>query len=169
MIELTLITDTDNYRKALQDIYEESVPHFMEVEGRKPLSPFEDIYETAPEIPREFPAKCFAFVCGGEAAGYCWVMEVEPDDLYYILEFIVGERFRKQKIGTNVLKLLDKMYNKKFGYSELLVSAKNYMGLNFWVNSGYTQITAVFPPEAQGTESTELNLRKAIKQISDNT
>ena len=166
MSEFRLITDIENYRAELESICAGSVPHFMEVEGRKPLSPFDDIYEVAPEIPKEFPVQCFAFLYEGEAAGYTWVMEVEPDDLYYILEFTVGEKFRRKKVGTLALKALDELY-KKYTYSELLVSAKNFMGLNFWVQSGYTEITAVFPPEEQNTVAVEMNLRRTIDKHTE--
>ena len=168
MSEFRLVTDMEKYRDSLESICSESVPYFMEVEGRPPVSAFEDMYAAVPELPKDKPVKCYAFLYNGEAAGYTGILEDDEEDLYYILEFTVGEKFRRQKIGTQALQALDKLYE-KYTYSELLVSAKNFIGLNFWVNSGYTQITAVFPPEAQGTVSTELNLRKAIKQISDNT
>ena len=54
------------------------------------------------------------------------------------------------------------IYKEKYDKSELLVSSKNYIGLNFWVKNGYTEITRVFSSEEQNTISTELNLRKKI-------
>ena len=53
---------------------------------------------------------------------------------------------------------------KNYEKSELLVSSKNYCGLNFWVKNGYKEITWVFSPEEQKTISTELNLRKYIQR-----
>ena len=83
--------------------------------------------------------------------------------MYYILEFSVAEKYRRQRFGTRAVRALDEIY-KNYNISELLVSAKNYIGLNFWVNNGYSEITLVLPPEAQGTVSTELNLRRNIQR-----
>ena len=166
MSEFGLITDIENYRAELESICGESTPFFMEVEGRPPVSAFDDIYEAVPELPKDKPAKCYAFLLDGEAAGYTWILEDDEEDLYYILEFTVAERFRRKKVGTLALKALDELY-KKYTYSELLVSAKNFMGLNFWVRSGYTEITAVFPPEEQNTVAVEMNLRRTIDKHTE--
>ena len=135
----------------------------MEVEGRPPVSAFDDIYEAVPELPKDKPARCYAFLFDDEAAGYAWILEDDEEDLYYILEFTVAEKFRRKKVGTLALKALDELY-KKYTYSELLVSAKNFMGLNFWVQSGYTEITLVLPPEEQNTVAVEMNLRRTLKK-----
>lgn len=89
-------------------------------------------------------------------------MEDISDECYYILHFIITNNFRRHKFGTKVLKALDNIYKEKYDKSELLVSSKNYIGLNFWVKNGYTEITRVFSSEEQNTISTELNLRKKI-------
>ena len=163
MSDFDLTTDIEKYRDTLEKICKETVDHFMEVEGRPPLSAFADVYEEVPEIPKQFPIKCFAFIYKGEAVGYTWILDDTESELYYILEFSVAERFRRRKLGTEAIHALDEIY-KNYNISELLVSTKNFIGLNFWVNNGYSEITLVLPPEAQGTVSTELNLRRHIKR-----
>ena len=163
MSELILTSEFEKYRDSLESICRESTPFFMEVEGRPPVSALDDIYEAVPELPKDKPARCYAFLFDGEAAGYAWILEDDEEDLYYILEFTVAEKFRRQKVGTLALKALDELY-KKYTYSELLVSANNYSGLNFWVRSGYTEITLVLPPEAQNTVAVEMSLRRTIRR-----
>ena len=163
MSELILTTELEQYRDSLEAICKGSTPFFMEVEGRPPLSVFEDIYAAVPELPKDKPVSTYAFVYEGEAVGYTRILEDDEEDLYYILEFTVAEKYRRQKLGTTALKALDELY-KKYTYSELLVSAKNYGGLNFWVNSGYSEITLVLPPEAQNTAAVEMNLRRKINR-----
>lgn len=163
MSEVRLVTDLENYRKQLDKVCEESVGFFMEVEGRPPLTAFCDIHKEVPELPAGYPVKCYAILCGGEAAGYTWVMDDTDEKLYYILEFTIGGEFRRRGVGTRALQALDEIYH-SYSVSELLVSAKNYSGLNFWVNCGYNEITLVLPPEAQDTVAVELNLRKRIKR-----
>ena len=114
-------------------------------------------------MPKDFPVKCFAFIFKSEAVGYAWIVEDTERELYYILGFYVAESSRRQKFGTEAIRALDEIY-KEYNISELLVSANNYMGLNFWVNNSYTEITWVIPPEEQGTVSTELNLRRHIQR-----
>jgi ribosomal protein S18 acetylase RimI-like enzyme len=160
MSKIELITDVDKYKISLMSIYNESIEYFMEVEGRRPLSPFDDIYGVA-GIPKDNPVQCYAFLFEGEIVGYSWVMEDISDELYYILHFSIADSFRRQKLGTRALQAIEDMY-KNYEKSELLVSSKNYYGLNFWVKNGYTEITWVFPSEEQKTVSTELNLRKYI-------
>ena len=161
MSTIELITDIDNHEKRLMSIYNESIEYFMEVEGRRPLSPFDDIYSVEPEIPKDNPVQCYAFLFEGEIVGYSWIMEEISDRLYYILHFSIANRFRRRKLGTKALQAIEDMY-KKYDKSELLVSSKNFFGLNFWVKNGYTEITWVFSSEEQMTVSTELNLRKYI-------
>ena len=163
MNELILATELEKYRSSLEAVCEESVPYFIGVEGRPPVSPFDDIHAEVPELPEGKPVKCFAFICNGEAAGYAWILEDDEEDLYYILEFTVAEKYRRQGVGTAALRALDELY-KKYTYSELLVSAKNFIGLSFWVRSGYTEITLVLPPEAQNTAAVEMNLRRTIRR-----
>lgn len=163
MSELILITEFKEYKKALDSIYSENVEHFMEVEGRPPLTAFCDIHKEVPELPKQYPVCCYAFIYQGEAAGYAWVMDDTDSRLYYILEFMIAKKFRRQKLGTKVIKALDDIYS-SYELSELLVATKNFSGLNFWVNLGYNEITLALPPEAQGTVSTELNLRRHIKR-----
>ena len=158
-----LTTDIEKYRDTLESICNESSEHLTETEGRPSLSAFADIYETIPELPKHFPVKCYAFIYKGEAVGYAWVVEDTERELYYILGFYVAESSRRQKHGTEAICALDEIY-KDYNISELLVSAKNYTGLNFWVNNGYTEITYVIPPEEQGTVSVELNLRRHIQR-----
>jgi hypothetical protein len=69
-------------------------------------------------------------------------------------------------LTTDIEKYRDTLESicKDYNTSELLVSTKNYTGLNFWVNNGYAEITCVIPPEEQGTVSTELNLRRHIQR-----
>ena len=162
MSELKIITDISQYKENLERIYEESIEYFMEVEGRRPLSPFDDIHSIEPGIPQQNPIQCYAFLFEGQIVGYSWVMEDISDECYYILHFIITNNFRRHKFGTKVLKALDNIYKEKYDKSELLVSSKNYTGLNFWVKNGYTEITRVFSSEEQNTISTELNLRKKI-------
>ena len=163
MNELKLITKFEEYREELDRIFNESVDYFMEVEGRPTLSAFCDVNKEIPELPKEYPVCCYAFICNGEAAGYAWIVEDTDRKLYYILSFIISEKFRRKKLGTRVIEALDDIYT-SYDISELLVSTKNYSGLNFWVNVGYNEITAALPPEAQGTVATELNLRRYIKR-----
>ncbi len=118
MSDFYLTTDIEKYRDTLESICKESSDYLMKVEGRPSLSAFADVYETIPDLPKNFTVKCFA---------------------------------------------LDEIY-KDYNTSELLVSTKNYTGLNFWVNNGYAEITCVIPPEEQGTVSTELNLRRHIQR-----
>jgi GNAT superfamily N-acetyltransferase len=163
MSDFNLTTNIEKYRDTLEKICKETVDHLMEVEGRPSLSAFADIYEIIPELPKHFPVKCHAFIYKGEAVGYAWVVEDTERELYYILGFYVAESSRRHKFGTEAIRALDEIY-KDYNTSELLVSAKNYIGLNFWVYNGYSEITCVIPPEEQGTVSTELNLRRHIKR-----
>ena len=163
MSDFYLTNDIEKYRDTLESICTESSGHLIEAEGRPSLSAFADIYETIPELPKGFPVKCFAFIYKGEAVGYAWIVEDTERELYYILGFYVAESSRRRKFGTEAICALDEIY-KKYDISELLVSSKNYIGLNFWVNNGYTEITCVIPPEEQGTVSTELNLRRHIQR-----
>ena len=163
MSDLYLTADIEKYRDTLESICKESSEHLTVAEGRPSLSAFADIYETIPDLPKHFPVKCFAFVYKGEAVGYAWIVEDTERELYYILGFYVAESARRQKFGTEAVRALDEIY-KEYDTSELLVSANNYMGLNFWVNNGYTEITCVIPPEEQGTVSAELNLRRHIQR-----
>lgn len=160
MSELKLITDINKYKESLESIYEKSIEYFMEVEGRRPLSPFDDVYSVESEIPKQNPIQCYAFLFEEKIVGYTWVMEEISDECYYILHFIIDDNFRRRKLGTKALKELDNVYKEKYDKSELLVSSTNYIGLNFWVKNGYTEITWVFSSEEQNTISTELNLRK---------
>ena len=163
MSDFYLTSDIEKYRDTLESICRESSAHLMEAEGRPALSAFDDIYETVPELPKNFPGKCFAFIYKGEAVGYAWIVEDTERELYYILGFYVAEGSRRQKCGTKAICALDEIYG-DYNISELLVSANNYSGLNFWVNNGYTEITWVIPPEEQGTVSVELNLRRHIQR-----
>ncbi|MBP5605831.1 MAG: GNAT family N-acetyltransferase [Ruminiclostridium sp.] len=163
MSEVRLVTDFEKNREELDKICNESTAHFMKVEGRPPLTAFCDIHKEVPELPGGFPVTCYAVLCGGEVAGYAWVMDDTDKKLYYILEFIIGERFRRKKVGSETLRALDDFYS-EYSISELLVSANNYEGLNFWVKNGYTEITLVLPPEAQDTVAVEMNLRRHIKR-----
>lgn len=161
MSEIRLVTDIEKYREELDRICNESAEHFMKVEGRPPLTAFCDIHKEVPELPEGFPVTCYAILCDGQVAGYTWVMDDTNERLYYILEFIIGKEFRRKKAGTNTVRALDDIYS-KYDISELLVSADNYEGLNFWVKNGYTEITLVLPPEAQDTVAVEMNLRRHI-------
>ena len=88
MSELKIITDISQYKENLERIYEESIEYFMEVEGRRPLSPFDDIHSIEPGIPQQNPIQCYAFLFEGQIVGYSWVMEDISDECYYILHFI---------------------------------------------------------------------------------
>ena len=163
MCDFNLTTDIEKYRDTLESICNESTEYLMEAEGRPALSAFADVYEIIPDLPKNFPVKCFAFIYKDEAVGYTWIVEDTERELFYILGFNVAEKFRRQKLGTEAIHALDEVY-KNYNISELLVSTKNFTGLNFWVNNGYSEITVVLPPEAQGTVSTELNLRRHIQR-----
>ena len=110
MSELKIITDISQYKENLERIYEESIEYFMEVEGRRPLSPFDDIHSIEPGIPQQNPIQCYAFLFEGQIVGYSWVMEDISDECYYILHFIITNNFRRHKFGTKVLKALDNIY-----------------------------------------------------------
>ena len=163
MSDFYLTTDIEKYRDTLESICKGSSDYLMKVEGRPALSAFVDVYETIPDLPKNFPVKCFAFIYKEEAVGYAWIVEDTERELFFILGFNVAESSRRQKCGTKAICALDEIY-KDYNTSELLVSTKNYTGLNFWVNNGYTEITCVIPPEEQGTVSTELNLRRHIQR-----
>ena len=163
MSDFYLTTDIEKYRDTLESICKESSDYLMKVEGRPALSAFADVYETIPDLPKNFPVKCFTFIYKEEAVGYAWIVEDTERELFFILGFNVAESSRRQKCGTQAICALDEIY-KDYNTSELLVSTKNYTGLNFWVNNGYAEITCVIPPEEQGTVSTELNLRRHIQR-----
>lgn len=158
-----LTTDINLYRKELERIHAESVEYFISAEGRRPLSAFDDIYNEVPGLPKNCPITCYAFLYKEKIIGYSWVMEEIPQSLYYILHFVIDEKYRRCKLGTMALRALDEIYKGKYDKSELLVSAMNYAGLNFWVKNGYTEITCVFSPEEQDTLSVELNLRRTVR------
>lgn len=164
MSKVKLITDLNLYRKSLEKIHIDSVDYFMSVEGRSPLSPFEDIYRAIPGLPENCPIACYAFLFNEEIIGYAWVMEEIPADQYYILHFVIADRYRRCKLGTMALNALDELFKDKYNRSELLVSSTNFAGLNFWVKNGYTEISGVYPPEAQNTLSVEMELRKTIQR-----
>ena len=164
MDEIELTTDLCKYRDRLERIYQNSIEYFMKVEGRTPLSAFDDIHQKVPELPENCPIVCYAFLYQEEIIGYTWVMDEIPDGLYYILHFVIAEQYRRRKLGTKALTALDEIYKNKYDKSELLVSTMNYAGINFWVKNGYSEITRVFPPEEQNTLAVELNLRRTIQR-----
>jgi len=163
MNDFNLTTDIEKYRDTLESICKESSECLLEVEGRPALSAFADVHDTIPDLPNHFPVKCYAFIHKDEVVGYAWIVEDTERELFYILGFYIAENSKRQKYGTQAIYALDEIY-KDYNTSELLVSAKNYVGLNFWVNNGYTEITCVIPPEEQETVSTELNLRRRIQR-----
>ena len=130
MDEIELTTDLCKYRDRLERIYQNSIEYFMKVEGRTPLSAFDDIHQKVPELPENCPIVCYAFLYQEEIIGYTWVMDEIPDGLYYILHFVIAEQYRRRKLGTKALTALDEIYKNKYDKSELLVSTMNYAGIN---------------------------------------
>lgn len=70
MSDFYLTTDIEKYRDTLESICKESSDYLMKVEGRTALSAFADVYEIIPDLPKNFPVKCFAFIYKDEVVGY---------------------------------------------------------------------------------------------------
>jgi len=95
MGDFYLTTDIEKYRDTLESICKESSDYLMKVEGRPALSAFADVYETIPDLPKNFPVKCFAFIYKEEAVGYAWIVEDTERELFFILGFNVAESSRR--------------------------------------------------------------------------
>ncbi|WP_314064872.1 GNAT family N-acetyltransferase [uncultured Vagococcus sp.] len=147
-------------KTSLSFLYEEACPHFMQVEGRRPLKPLEDIREHI-GVPPEEVVTCYTIYYGNDVAGYAWILE-KPKIYYYILHFYIGDDFKRRGIGKEALLAFDAIYKKKgISQSELLVSGSNYFGLAFWVSMGYNSIVYFeAPAENSPTTSVELELAR---------
>ncbi|MBR3341485.1 MAG: hypothetical protein IKG30_07675 [Clostridiales bacterium] len=82
MSDFYLTTDIEKYRDTLESICKESSDYLMKVEGRPALSAFADVYETIPDLPKNFPVKCFAFIYKEEAVGYAWIVEDTEEGIF---------------------------------------------------------------------------------------
>ena len=87
MSDFYLTTDIEKYRDTLESICKESSNYLVEAEGRLALSAFADVYEIIPDLPKNFPVKCFAFIYKDEAVGYTWIVEDTERELFFILGY----------------------------------------------------------------------------------
>lgn len=142
-------------------LYEEAIPHFEQVEGRRPLKPLVDIRELIGNPPLDQEVACYTIYFNQRIAGYAWIL-LKPDLYYYILHFYVGNQFKRQKIGQGAVQALDVLFKQKGIHRlELMVSGANYLGLVFWTSVGYNQIIYVEAPEENSlTSSVELELAR---------
>lgn len=143
----------------LNTLYEEARPHFLQVEGRVPLKPLEDIREMIGNPPEDELLFGYTIYYGEEIAGYAWLLE-KPNEYYYLLHFYIGNAFKRKGIGKHAVLAFDTLFKQKgISRSELMVSGSNYLGLSFWVSIGYNHIMHVEAPEENSpTTSVELEL-----------
>ena len=161
MIKIT--KSTDNHQESLNQIFEESIPYFLKVEGREPLKPLEDIREQIGNLPASVNITCFTIFFNNEIAGYTWILE-ESTEFYYVLHFYVKDSLKRQNIGRSTIELLDNLYRQKgINTCQLLVSGSNYLGLKFWTEIGFNKIVYVEAPDENSPTSTvEIELERTF-------
>lgn len=145
----------------LQEIFLESKNYFMDVEGREPLKPFEDIRKIIGNPPEKEEIVCHTIFYNEEIVGYIWTLE-KPSQYYYILHFYIKNSHKRKGIGRNSISILDSIFSEKnINKSELLVSGSNYLGLKFWTNIGYDKIIYIEAPDENSlTTSVEIELSR---------
>lgn len=160
---IKIIKSTNEHSKCLNEIFEESIPFFIQVEGRKPLEPLTCIRGKIGNPPPSIKTMCFTIFFNDEIAGYTWILE-EKIKYYYILHFYIKDSFKRKSIGRETIKALDKIYRKKgIKTCQLQVSGSNYIGLKFWTNIGFNKIIYVEAPEENSlTSSVELELERSF-------
>ena len=152
-------------KEQLNQIFEETKPHFQRVEGRDPLPPLIDIQTVIPGIPPE-KCHCLSIYYLKQIIGYLWVFEDSPTN-FYLFHFAIREKYRGLGLAGLAMNELEKNYGQKnYQTAELFVSGANYLGLKFWTTLGFTKILNVYPPEDLGTASVELELQKQLAPSS---
>ncbi|MFS1030050.1 GNAT family N-acetyltransferase [Enterococcus casseliflavus] len=92
--------------------------------------------------------------------GYLWVFEDSPSSIY-ILHFYISKKYRNCGFGKLAIKELENRYiEKQLEKAELVVSASNYVGLQFWKSMGFDKIINIYDMEQMGTNSIEIELQK---------
>lgn len=160
---IKIAKSTNDHQESLNQIFEESIPYFLKVEGREPLKPLEDIREKIGNPPISINITCFTIFFNNEIAGYTWILE-ESTEFYYILHFYVKDSLKRKNIGRSTIELLDNLYRQKgINTCQLLVSGSNYLGLKFWTEIGFDKIVYVeAPDENSSTCSVEIELERSF-------
>lgn len=158
---ITLSPSKEAEREHLFFLYEEALPYFKKIEGRDPLPPLDSLQEILPDLPHSSEC-CFSIYYLDQIIGYLRLFEPSDTEIY-ILYFYISQNYRKLGFGSLVVKQLEKLYSQRnFKTAELLVSANNYSGLNFWRSAGFNQLTYVYPAESFETLAVELELLKEL-------
>ncbi|MFC6261513.1 GNAT family N-acetyltransferase [Levilactobacillus fujinensis] len=154
---------TSSEQPQLQALYIEIKPYFMTIEGRNPLSPFDDIATKIPGIPVE-KTHCLSIHTNDQVVGYIWVFEETPTNLY-ILHLSIGRQFRRHHLGQTAITALVTRYPQMTTFT-LMASTKNYSGLKFWLALGFSDLLYVEAPDENAVTSTvELELRKHLRPL----